>query len=167
MHPTDRYRHTLRRANQVAVRSGHAKLEPEDLALALLESSGVGAGAIHKQGFKLRRIRQRFIDHFQIPQAATEGFIRTAIGVLRSFATGRWPAAEKPLEHSDTTVKVLALAPEEAESLRHLYVGTEHILLGLLREGGSVACFFQAEGITHDCCREAINALLGHCKPSP
>lgn len=167
METTDRYRQMLRRANQVAARSGRAVVEPEDLAIALSESTGVGAAAIKKQGCKLRWLRQRIIDRFHVPREGTarEGFIAKAIDLFRSFATGHRPTSEQVLELSEVTANALAVAPGEAESLWHNYVGTEHVLLGLLREGGPVAQLFQAEGLTYSASREAIQTLLGHTVP--
>jgi ATP-dependent Clp protease ATP-binding subunit ClpA len=63
---------------------------------------------------------------------------------------------------------VVVLAQEEARRLQHNYIGTEHVLLGLLGEPRGVA--FQALerfGITHDGAREEVKALIGLGKQQP
>jgi hypothetical protein len=58
--------------------------------------------------------------------------------------------------------RVLEYAVEEAQYLGHTYVGTEHLLLGLIREGGGTAArVLQAVGLRHDLVRKEIQKLLG------
>jgi ATP-dependent Clp protease ATP-binding subunit ClpA len=57
---------------------------------------------------------------------------------------------------------VLTLAQQEAQAARHTYIGTEHLLLGLLREEGGLACVaLNALGIQLEPARAAIEAVLG------
>ncbi len=57
---------------------------------------------------------------------------------------------------------VVVLAQEEARRLQHNYIGTEHVLLGLLGEPGGVACqALQGFGITLDGTREEVKAIIG------
>jgi ATP-dependent Clp protease ATP-binding subunit ClpA len=61
---------------------------------------------------------------------------------------------------TDRARRVLVLAQEEARDLDHAYIGTEHILLGLIREGEGVAAkALDACGVNYDVVREKINAL--------
>jgi ATP-dependent Clp protease ATP-binding subunit ClpC len=54
------------------------------------------------------------------------------------------------------------LAPEEARELHHTFVGTEHILLGLLGEGtGTAATVLASFGVTHDRVRAAVVRMMG------
>ena len=59
--------------------------------------------------------------------------------VLKQVGTGPDEIVPRPIPYTPHVKKALALAAKEAASLRHTYVGTEHILLGLLREGDGVA----------------------------
>lgn len=59
--------------------------------------------------------------------------------------------------------KVVVLAQEEARSLRHNYIGTEHLLLGLLREGEGVAAQVLASlGVALDGAREQVEGIVGY-----
>jgi ATP-dependent Clp protease ATP-binding subunit ClpA len=64
---------------------------------------------------------------------------------------------------TDRARRVVALAQREARTLGHNYIGTEHILLGLIREGGSPAQLLAAAGVDHDRARQqVIEPLFGH-----
>jgi len=59
--------------------------------------------------------------------------------------------------------KVIVLAQSEAERLRHNYIGTEHLLLGLIHEGEGVAAqALTASGVTLDGAREQVENIVGH-----
>jgi ATP-dependent Clp protease ATP-binding subunit ClpC len=63
---------------------------------------------------------------------------------------------------SDHAREALRLAHEEARTLHHSYVGTEHILLGLLRDRGGVAATVLASlDVTHDRVRAAVVRMMG------
>jgi hypothetical protein len=63
---------------------------------------------------------------------------------------------------SDDARRVVVFAQEEAQSLRHNYVGTEHLLLGLLRlETGPAADALRTLGVTHDAARAQVAAIVG------
>ncbi len=72
-----------------------------------------------------------------------------------------------PLERFTRRAKnVLKLAQEEAEALHHAYIGTEHILLGLLREGEGVAARVLADlGVKLSEARQAVEFLVGRGEP--
>jgi len=63
---------------------------------------------------------------------------------------------------TDRARRVVVLAQEEARMLNHDYIGTEHILLGLIHEGEGVACkALQALGVNLDAVRAEVESLLG------
>ena len=63
---------------------------------------------------------------------------------------------------------VVVLAQEEARRLNHNYIGTEHVLLGLLGERDGVACrVLEAHGMTRDGVRQAVTDLIGPAKKGP
>ena len=70
---------------------------------------------------------------------------------------------------TDRARRVLVLAQEEARDLNHAFIGTEHILLGLIREGEGVAAkALDALGITFDVVREKVEEAIGaNTNPSP
>lgn len=61
--------------------------------------------------------------------------------------------------------RALTLAQEEAASFGHSYIGSEHLLLGLLREGGTAAKALSACGVTAEALTEQIEALCGRGTP--
>jgi ATP-dependent Clp protease ATP-binding subunit ClpC len=70
---------------------------------------------------------------------------------------------------TDRSRRVLVLAQEEARDLNHAFIGTEHILLGLIREGDGVAAkTLDVLGATYDVVREKVKAVTGlNPNPSP
>jgi hypothetical protein len=63
---------------------------------------------------------------------------------------------------SDDARRVVVLAQEEAQSLRHNYVGTEHLLLGVLRlQEGAAADALRTLGVTHEAARSQVIAVVG------
>jgi ATP-dependent Clp protease ATP-binding subunit ClpA len=64
---------------------------------------------------------------------------------------------------TDRARRVVVLAQHEAGTLGHNYIGTEHILIGLIREGGGPAHVLAAAGVDHDRARQqVIELLFGH-----
>src|SRR5258708_20078555 len=69
---------------------------------------------------------------------------------------------------TDRARRVIVLAQEEARQLNHNYVGTEHILLGLIREGDGVAAkALAATGISLDKARREAQAIIGPAPQPP
>ncbi len=63
--------------------------------------------------------------------------------------------------------KALELSVQAAKELGHAYIGSEHLLLGLLREGGSVAAkVLENNGVTEDAVREKVEAAIGRGDPA-
>jgi ATP-dependent Clp protease ATP-binding subunit ClpC len=69
---------------------------------------------------------------------------------------------------TDRARQVVALAQEEARTLSHNHIGTEHILLGLIHEGEGVAAeALEALGISLDAVRQQIEEIIGHGRRTP
>jgi ATP-dependent Clp protease ATP-binding subunit ClpA len=69
---------------------------------------------------------------------------------------------------TDRARNVVVLAQEEARLLDHNYIGTEHILLGLLREGGGVAArVITAAGLSLEAARTEVERIIGRGKSTP
>lgn len=115
---TDRARQTVVLAQEEARRLNHNYIGTEHLLLGLLrESDGIAAQALRRLGIALPDIRADVID---------------IIGEGSESPPGHIPFTPR-------SKKVLELSLREALQMGHNYIGTEHILLGLLREGEGVA----------------------------
>ncbi|MDP7035245.1 MAG: ATP-dependent Clp protease ATP-binding subunit [Planctomycetota bacterium] len=116
---TDRARKVMTLARQEAQRFNHEYIGTEHILLGLVqEGSGVAANVLKNMGVELRKIR------LEVEKMVQSGSNMVQMGQL-PFT----PRAKKVLE----------FALEEATNLGHNYIGTEHLLLGLLRENESVA----------------------------
>lgn len=115
---TDRARRVLVLAQEEAARLRHDHVAPEHLLLGLArEGEGVGADVLAGLGISLADV------HAQVDAQIPEG---------------DGPVPEHPA-FTPEAKQVLELALREALQLDHPYIGTEHLLLGLVREGGSTA----------------------------
>ncbi len=63
--------------------------------------------------------------------------------------------------------RVVVLAQKEARTLNHNYIGTEHILLGLIREGGVAAKALESLGISLDAVRQQVEEIIGRGQQAP
>lgn len=116
---TERARKVMSLARQEAQRFNHEYIGTEHILLGLIqEGSGVAANVLKNMDVELRKIR------LEVEKMVESGASALQVGQL-PFT----PRAKKVLE----------LALEEANNLGHNYIGTEHLLLGLLRENESVA----------------------------
>ncbi len=69
---------------------------------------------------------------------------------------------------TDRARRVVVLAQEEARMLNHSYIGTEHLLLGLVYEGESIAArALQAEGIRPKAARQQVEQIIGRGQQAP
>src|SRR5450759_4046772 len=69
---------------------------------------------------------------------------------------------------TDRARQVVVLAQEEARMLNHNYIGTEHILLGLIHEGHGVAAqVLESLGITEDKVRQQVEQIIGRGQQAP
>ena len=112
---TDRARKVMQLANQEAQRFNHEYIGTEHILLGLIkEGSGVAANVLKNLDIDLRKIR------IEVEKLVQSGPDMVTMGKLPQT-----PRAKKVIEYS----------MEEARNLGHNYVGTEHLLLGLIREG--------------------------------
>ena len=115
---TDRARRVLVLAQEEARLLHHGFIGTEHILLGLIhEGDGVAAQALEELGISLENVRQKVDD------------------MIGAAATGEAGAAP----FTPRAKKVLELSLREALQLGHTYIGTEHILLGLVREGEGVA----------------------------
>ncbi len=140
---TDRARKVMQLANQEAQRFNHEYIGTEHILLGLVkEGSGVAANVLKNLDVDLRKIR------LEVEKLVQSGPEMVTIGKLPQT-----PRAKKVIEYS----------MEEARNLNHNYVGTEHILLGLLREQEGVAAqVLMNLGLKLEDVREEVLNLLGH-----
>jgi ATP-dependent Clp protease ATP-binding subunit ClpC len=116
---TPRAQQVLALARKEADRFNHNFLGTEHLLLGLIKlGQGVAVNVLQKMGLDLETVRME---------------------VEKQVGTGPDQKMIGNIPYTPRVKKVLALASKEAKALNHTYVGTEHILLGLLREGDGVA----------------------------
>lgn len=140
---TDRARKVMQLANQEAQRFNHEYIGTEHVLLGLIkEGSGVAGNVLKQLDVDLRKVR------LEIEKLVQSGPDMVQMGKL---------------PQTPRTKKVIEYAMEESRNLAHNYVGTEHILLGLLREEeGVAATVLKNLGVTHQRVREDCLNLLGH-----
>ena len=126
----------------------HAKVSAADLLLGLVdEGQGIAAGIMESLGITLDRVRQAVYAELGTSPTPTRA-PRSAPGPFDRF--------------TDRTKRVLALAQDEAIRLGHTYIGTEHLLLGLLCEGSSLAAeALKAAGLEIDAARAEVERIVG------
>ncbi|MGP1310555.1 MAG: Clp protease N-terminal domain-containing protein, partial [Phycisphaerales bacterium] len=139
---TDRARKVMALANQEAQRFNHEYIGTEHILLGLVkEGSGVGANVLKNLDVDLRKVR------LEVEKLVKPGPEMVTMGKLPQT-----PRAKKVIEY----------AIEEARNLNHNYVGTEHLLLGLLREHDGVAAqVLMNLGLKLEEVREEVLNLLG------
>ena len=140
---TDRARKVMQLANQEAQRLNHEYIGTEHILLGLIkEGSGVAANVLKNLDIELRRVREEI-----------ERLVARSLDVTAPGKLPQTPRAKKVVEY----------AIEEAHHLNHNYVGTEHVLLGLLREEEGVAAQVLLNlGLKLETVREEVLNLLGH-----
>lgn len=146
---TDRTRKVMQLANQEAQRFNHEHIGTEHILLGLVkEGSGVAANVLKNMGVDLRKIR------LEIEQI-----------VHPTPVTGDDMVTMGKLPHTLRAKKVVEYSIEEARNLNHNYVGTEHMLLGLLAENEGIAAqVLMNLGVKLENMREEVLNLLGHNK---
>ncbi len=139
---TERVRKVIYLAREEAARLQHDYIGTEHLLLGVIrEGEGIAATVLNNLGLDLDRIRQE-----------VENMVSASGGTMTIGEIPFTPRAKRVLE----------LAVEEARSLGHNYVGTEHLLLGLIREGEGVAAKVLLElGVDRKRVREETLKLLG------
>ncbi|MDA1081744.1 MAG: hypothetical protein O2973_08710 [Gemmatimonadetes bacterium] len=143
LHLTERVRKAVELANDEAARHRHEYVGTAHLLMALVDSGeGVAAAVLKDHGVPPQELRKRLdvvIQH------------------------GRYPD-DVNLERAMTTKcrRTFAYAEQEARTLGHNYIGSEHLLIGFLNEPASVAGQILIEaGITEEVARQDVLRLLG------
>jgi ATP-dependent Clp protease ATP-binding subunit ClpA len=130
-----------------ARRLGHNHIGPEHLLLGLLrEGEGIASGVIESLGITLAKVRHQLI--------ATLG--QSAPDMARNVYSNAL-VQSGPFDLLDDAAKrVLSLAEEEARQMRHNWIGTEHMLIALLRSDGVAQRALQALDVTLDQARAGV-----------
>lgn len=139
---TDRARKVMALANQEAQRFNHEYIGTEHILLGLVkEGSGVGATVLKNLEVDIKKLRLE-----------VEKLVKSGPDMITMGKLPQTPRAKKVIEY----------AIEEARSLNHNYVGTEHILLGLLRETEGIAAqVLMNLGLRLEDVRQEVLNLLG------
>lgn len=142
---TDRARKVMQLANQEALRFNHEYIGTEHMLLGLIkEASGVASNVLKNLDIDLRKVRLE-----------VEKIVQTGPGG-EELVSGKLP-------HTPRAKKVIEYSIQEARALKHNYVGTEHLLLGLLREEEGVAAqVLMNLGLNLEDVRQEVLNLLGH-----
>ena len=137
---TERAQKVLALAQEEAIRLGHNNIGTEHILLGLIrEGEGIAAKALQSLGLGLERIQEE-----------VEAMI------------GRGQEPPSGIAYTPRAKKVIELSMDEARKLGHSYVGTEHVLLGLIREGEGVAArVLNNVGISLNKARQQVLQLLG------
>jgi ATP-dependent Clp protease ATP-binding subunit ClpC len=136
---TQRARRVLSLAHQEAERAHHSLIGTEHLLVGLIEEEGGVAGRVLREmGLETERVREM---------------------VMRLTGEGKNPPGEK-IELSNDTQQVLEFAVDEARRLGHHYIGTEHLLLALVRTEGTAMEAMRRLGITPDEVRRQTRRIL-------
>ncbi len=145
---TDRARKVILLANQEAQRLNHEYIGTEHVLLGLIkEGSGIGASVLKSRNLVLAKVRS------EVEKLVESGPEMVIIGKL---------------PHTPRTKEVIEHAITEARNLNHRYIGTEHLLLGLLRvEEGVASQVLRNLGATFENLRNDIHVLLGCSEALP
>ena len=143
---TERARKVIILAKEEARRFNHDYIGTEHILLGLIrEGEGVAAAVLRNMGVFLETIR------LEVEKLVQPGPTTQIMG---------------DIPFTPRAKKVLELAAEEARSLGHNYIGTEHILLGLIREGEGVASqVLMNMGLDLNMVRNQIMNFLGSVTP--
>ncbi|GEL78095.1 ATP-dependent protease ATP-binding subunit ClpC [Tenuibacillus multivorans] len=137
---TERAQKVLALSQEEAIRLGHNNIGTEHILLGLVkEGEGIAAKALQSLNVTADQIQQE-----------VEQLI------------GRGNHTPQTIHYTPRAKKVIELSMDEARKLSHSYVGTEHILLGLIREGEGVAArVFNNLGVSLNKARQQVLQLLG------
>jgi ATP-dependent Clp protease ATP-binding subunit ClpC len=145
---TERARKVILLAKEEAKRFNHDYIGTEHILLGLIrEGEGVAAAVLQKLGLSPEKIR---------------------LEVEKLVQSGPTTMVSGDIPFTPKAKKVIELAMEEARSLGHNYIGTEHLLLGLIREGEGVASqVLMNLGLDLNRVRNEVITLLGSSSPAP
>jgi ATP-dependent Clp protease ATP-binding subunit ClpC len=137
---TERAQKVLALAQEEAIRLGHNNIGTEHILLGLVrEGEGIAAKALYALGLSSEKIQKEVED-----------------------LIGRGQDTPGSIHYTPRAKKVTELSMDEARKLGHSYVGTEHILLGLIREGEGVAArVLNNLGVSLNKARQQVLQLLG------
>lgn len=137
---TERAQKVLALSQEEAIRIGHNNIGTEHILLGLVrEGEGIAAKALIALGLSPEKV-----------QKEVEALI------------GRGTETSQTVHYTPRAKKVIELSMDEARKLGHSYVGTEHILLGLIREGEGVAArVLNNLGVSLNKARQQVLQLLG------
>lgn len=143
---TQRARRVLSLAHQEAERAHQNLIGTEHLLIGLIEEEGGVAGRVLREmGLEAPRVREM---------------------VMRLTGEGRTPPGQR-LELAADTQQVLELAVEEARRMGHHYIGTEHLLLGLILIEGTATEVLRRLGVTPDEIRRQTRRILQESSTTP
>lgn len=156
---TQRVRLALMRARQEALALRHNYVGTEHILLGLIgEANSVAAAVLANAGLDVSRIRASLMEAVKPGRDAPA----TSGGVLRSVASAITGDRSPEVPYTSRSKKALELAMVEARELGHSHVGTEHLLLGLLREEKGIAAqVLHTLGLTCEAARSDALAILG------
>jgi ATP-dependent Clp protease ATP-binding subunit ClpC len=140
---TERVRKVLAQARDEAVALGHSYVGCEHILLGLLDDDGVASVVLQNLGLDLSHATT------VLKQALKPGDVAAR-------------ANTRDLPYTSRSKRVIELSMSEARELQHSYVGTEHLLLGILREGKGIAVeILLSFGITLEKARAETLRILG------
>ncbi|HEV2949325.1 MAG TPA: Clp protease N-terminal domain-containing protein [Gemmataceae bacterium] len=139
---TDRARKVMQLANQEAQRLNHEYIGTEHILLGLIkEEGGLAAMVLKRLGIDLAKVR---------------------LEIERVVHSGPYDVKANWLPRTPRAKKVVEYSMEEVRSMKHSHVGTEHLLLGLIREGEGVAAIVLSNlGVRVKAVREQVLNSLG------
>ncbi len=134
---TQRARRVLSLAQLEAERARQGLIGTEHLLLGLLSEEGVAGRVLRELGLEVERVREM---------------------IQRLGGEGRYTGGR--IELAPETQQALEFSLQEARTMGHHYVGTEHLLLGLMRAGGMGVEVLQKLGVTEDQVRRQVRRVL-------
>ena len=148
---TDRFRKVMALANQEACRLNHEYIGTEHILLGLIkEGSGVGATVLKDLNMDLKRIK---LD--------VEKVLKSGPDIVTMGKLPQTPRAKRVIEHSVEYARTLRHYYVGTEHLLYGYVGTEHLLYGLIVENGGVAAqILMNNNLNEDKIKKSLESLL-------
>ena len=165
---SERVRKVLQNARSEAVALRHEYVGTEHMLLGLCESGGVAEHTLRNLGVEPNSVREAILESVK-PGPEQRPAPEQSSGLLGAIVDSiamRRPSGDLP--YTSRAKKALELSMMEAHELRHEYVGTEHLLMGLLREARGIAAqVLASKGMTLDGTRNEVLRLLGTEMPEP
>lgn len=167
---TERVRKVLQLAREEAFALRHEYVGTEHILLGLCaEGEGVAGAALGNLGVDTDAVRELVLKAVNPGKANGDAAKAEPVGVsgIIGAIADTLGMTRHDLPYTSRAKKVLELAMSEARALSHSYVGTEHLLLGLMREEKGIAAqVLTSMGMTVPALREEILRLLGTEMPA-